>query len=89
MKSGTLVRRSDGAPIISISNAYHLLVCAAVATWLVGAKETVPIHGLDAEGKLVAVVMPMKLNEADFLPSIAGATAALAVPQPSKETGTK
>lgn len=55
-------RRAIASPGVAIQSCYYDLVARSVAdvAWLVGASVHIPIHALDGEGRLVAVVMPMR-----------------------------
>lgn len=69
---GTLFRRTKTIPPVSLSDAYCRLLEVAVTSWLVAKKDVDPVHGLDAEGRLVAIIMPMRIKDEDIVSSDSG-----------------
>lgn len=66
LKYGAPFRRSKTAPPIAISDDYFILASTAAAAWTAPTDIKSPFCGYDAEGKLVAVVMPMKVDAKDL-----------------------
>ncbi len=62
-KQGSLrVRRSTTTPPIGIDGDYYTLAMTRGTKWLVPKKPTAPMYRVEDDGRIVAVVMPVKLD---------------------------
>lgn len=67
LRYGSVVRRTVGETPIAMSDAYYRLAIAVVRSWEAPLVDTDPFHGLDESGRLVAVVMPMRVKPEDLV----------------------